>query len=67
MKLNRKIQIVKNIINIMKKKIKIIKENEEVSIKTKKKLLAKELFGKFPRWKSKKSAQELKDEMRKGW
>ncbi len=35
--------------------------------KRKKKVLAGELFGKFPRWKSKKTTQELKDEMRKGW
>ena len=35
-------------------------------MKIKKRILAGELFGKFPR-KSGKTAQELKDEMRRGW
>lgn len=33
----------------------------------KKYILAGELFGKYPRLKSKKTAQELKDEAREGW
>lgn len=44
-----------------------IKENDEVTIEVKKKTLVGEMFGKFPEWKSKKSAQELKDEARMGW
>jgi antitoxin component of MazEF toxin-antitoxin module len=44
-----------------------IRENDEVLIEVKKKILAGEMFGRFPEWKSKKSAQELKDEARKGW
>jgi len=51
----------------MKNNIKKIKENNNITIEIKKKPLAGELFGKFPRWKSKKSAQELKDEIRSGW
>jgi len=43
-----------------------IRENDEITIEIKKRLLAGELFGKFPR-KSKKSAQEIKDELRGGW
>lgn len=43
-----------------------IHENDEITISVEKRLLASELFGKFPRL-SKKSAQELKDEARKGW
>lgn len=44
-----------------------IKEDEEIIIKVeKKKPLAGALFGKFPR-KSGKTAQEIKDEMRRGW
>jgi antitoxin component of MazEF toxin-antitoxin module len=43
-----------------------IRENDEVVIEVKKKVLAGEMFGKFPR-KSGKTAQELKDEMRRGW
>ena len=43
-----------------------IRENDEVIIEIKKKTLAGEMFGKYPRW-SGKSAQEIKDEMRKGW
>ena len=44
---------------------KKIRENDEVTIEIKKKSLAGDMFGKFPRWK--RSTQELKDEMRKGW
>ncbi len=44
-----------------------IRENDEVFIEVKKKILAGEMFGRFPEWKSKKSAQELKDEARRGW
>lgn len=44
-----------------------IRENDEVLIEVKKPVLAKELFGKFPEWKSKKTTQELKDEARLGW
>lgn len=43
-----------------------IKENDELKLEIKKRPLAGELFGKFPR-KTKKSAQEIKNEMRKGW
>ena len=43
-----------------------IRENDEIMIEIKKQTLARELFGKFPR-ASKKSAQEIKDEMRGGW
>lgn len=44
---------------------KKIRENEEITIEVKKKPLAGELFGKFSGWK--KSAQQIKDEMRAGW
>ena len=44
-----------------------IRENEEITIDIKKCSSAGEMFGKFPKWKSKKSSQELKEEMRKGW
>jgi antitoxin component of MazEF toxin-antitoxin module len=47
--------------------IKKIRENEEITIEIKDSPTTGDLFGKFPGWKSKKSAQELKDEMRKGW
>jgi antitoxin component of MazEF toxin-antitoxin module len=43
-----------------------IKENDELTIDIKKQILAKDLFGKYPRT-SKKTGQEIKDEMRKGW
>ena len=43
-----------------------IRENDEITIEVKKRVLAGEMFGKFPR-KSGKTAQELKDEMRRGW
>ncbi len=45
---------------------KRIRENDELIIEIKKRPLAGELFGKFPR-KSGKSAQQIKDEMRLGW
>jgi antitoxin component of MazEF toxin-antitoxin module len=44
-----------------------IRENDKIIVEIKKKVLAGELFGKFPEWTSKKSAQELKDEARAGW
>lgn len=44
-----------------------IKENDEITIEVKKdKPKAGVMFGRFPR-KSGKSAQEIKDEMRRGW
>jgi antitoxin component of MazEF toxin-antitoxin module len=43
-----------------------IQENDEVIIEIKKRVLAKELFGKF-QIASEKSTQKIKDEMRKGW
>ncbi|MGD9275615.1 MAG: AbrB/MazE/SpoVT family DNA-binding domain-containing protein [Candidatus Pacearchaeota archaeon] len=43
-----------------------IKENQEITIEIKDKPTAKKIFGMLPR-KSKKSAQQIKDEMRKGW
>ena len=46
--------------------MKKIKENEEIVIEVKKMHLAGEFFGKFPR-SSKKTAQQIKDEMRAGW
>ncbi|HUS50721.1 MAG TPA: AbrB/MazE/SpoVT family DNA-binding domain-containing protein [Candidatus Paceibacterota bacterium] len=46
---------------------KKIRENDEIIIEIKNRPLAGELFGKFPEWKSGKSAQEIKDEMRRGW
>ena len=45
---------------------KKIRENDEVVIEIIKRPLAGELFGKFPR-KSKRTAQEIKDDARKGW
>ena len=44
---------------------KRIKENEEIIMEVKKRPLASELFGVLSGIK--KSGQELKDEMRKGW
>lgn len=44
---------------------KKIREDDEIVIELKKLPLAGELFGRFPHWK--KSTQEIKDEMRKGW
>lgn len=46
---------------------KKIKENDQIIIEIKSKPIAKELFGRCPEWKSKKTTQELKNEMRKGW
>lgn len=43
-----------------------IKENDEVFIELKRENIMKDLFGKFPR-KSKKTAQEIKEEAREGW
>ena len=43
-----------------------IKENEDIIIEVKKYVITGDFFGKFPR-KSKKTAQEIKNEMRKGW
>jgi len=43
-----------------------IHENDSIIIEIKKRPLAGELFGKFPR-KSKQTAQEIKDEARRGW
>ncbi|MEK6936855.1 MAG: AbrB/MazE/SpoVT family DNA-binding domain-containing protein [Nanoarchaeota archaeon] len=45
---------------------KKIKENDEILIEIKNRPLAGEFFGRFPR-KSKKTAQEIKDEMKRGW
>ena len=45
---------------------KKIRENEEITIEVKNRPLVGDLFGKFPR-KSKRTAQEIKDEARKGW
>ena len=43
-----------------------IKENDEVIIEVKNRPLAGEFFGRL-KGKLKKSAQEIKDEMRRGW
>lgn len=43
-----------------------IQENDEISIDIKKRPTAGEFFGRFP-VKSKKSTQDIKDEIRKGW
>ena len=45
---------------------KKIKENDQIIIEIKTRPLAKEFFGIF-KGKIKKSAQELKDDARKGW
>ena len=45
---------------------KKIRENDELIIEIKNRSLAGELFGKFPRH-SKKTAQEIKSEIRQGW
>ncbi|MEK6952409.1 MAG: AbrB/MazE/SpoVT family DNA-binding domain-containing protein [Nanoarchaeota archaeon] len=42
-----------------------IRENDEVLIEIKNRPLAGEFFGKFPKWK--RSTQEIKDDMRRGW
>lgn len=43
-----------------------IREDDEIVVEIKKQTLAKELFGKYPR-ASRKTAQEIKDDMRAGW
>ena len=43
-----------------------IRENDKIIVEIKKKALAGELFGKFPR-KSGRTAQKIKNEIRKGW
>ena len=43
-----------------------IKPNETIVIEVKKRLKVKEVFGLFPRT-SKKTAQQIKDEIRAGW
>ncbi len=43
-----------------------IKENEDIIIDVKKNVVTGDFFGKFPR-KSNKTAQEIKNEMRRGW
>lgn len=45
---------------------KKINENDELAIEIKGRPLAGELFGRFPR-SSGKTAQQIKDELRKGW
>ena len=42
-----------------------IKPNEMIRIEVKSGVKVKDLFGLFPHWK--RSAQEIKDELRKGW
>lgn len=44
----------------------MIRENQEITIELKERPTAKEIFGMFPRHKW-RDAQEIKDEMRKGW
>ena len=46
---------------------KKIKENDKITIEIKTKPLAGNMFGRFPKLTSGKSAQELKDEAREGW
>ena len=43
-----------------------IRENDEIVIEIRKQPIMSQLFGKFPRT-SKRTAQEIKDEARKGW
>ena len=45
---------------------KQIRENDMIKIEIKNRHLAKEFFGRF-KGKFKRSAQELKDEARRGW
>jgi len=45
---------------------KKIRENSELVIEVKRRPIAGEIFGMFPR-KSKRTAQEIKDEMKAGW
>ena len=47
-------------------KSKKIKENDQLIIEIKNRALAKQFFGRL-KGKLKKSAQELKDEARRGW
>ena len=42
-----------------------IRENDEITIEVKKRVLAGEMFGKFPHWK--RSTQEIKDDAIRGW
>jgi antitoxin component of MazEF toxin-antitoxin module len=42
-----------------------IRENDKVIVEIKKRLIARESFGKYPDWE--RSTQEIKDEARKGW
>ncbi len=46
---------------------KKIKENDVITIEVKTRPLVGNFFGRFPKLTSKHSAQELKDEARKGW
>ncbi len=46
---------------------KKIKENDKITIEIKTRPLAGNMFGRFPKLTSGKSAQELKDEIREGW
>lgn len=43
-----------------------IRENDEIVIEIRKQPIMNQLFGKFPRT-SKRTAQEIKDEAKKGW
>lgn len=45
---------------------KRIKENDKITIEIKSGQPSKNMFGRFPR-RLKKTAQELKDDVRKGW
>ena len=45
---------------------KRIRENDKIIIEIKTRPLVGEMFGRFPR-KSRKNAQKLKDEMKRGW
>ena len=44
---------------------KKIRENDEITVEIKKRPLARETFGILKNWK--RSTQEIKDEMRRGW
>ena len=46
---------------------KRIRENDDLIVEVKKRTLAGELFGKFPNWKRRRTAQALKEEMRREW
>ena len=43
-----------------------IKENEDIIIDVRKGVITGDFFGKFPR-KSNKTAQEIKEEIKRGW